>query len=181
MKAAAVVIVTEDLLKIGDPAASALLEAELRAAVVAASDGIFLSDLYASVTPTASAGATTANVLTDLAALLDGVSTGAGSRLFWIFDAATIKKLVLKVSTSGGFAFPDLRLDGGTLFGAPVIVADALPAGAAMLVDASQIGAGTDALTLKMARHARCRWTPRPNSPSREHGADLAVAAERSP
>ena len=165
IKAAAIVVVTEELLKIGDPTASALLEAELRAAVVAASDGIFLSGLYASVTPTASAGAATANVLTDLAALLNAVNTGATSRLFWIFDAATIKKLVLKVSISGGFAFPDLRLDGGTLFGAPVVVADALPAGAALLVDASQIGAGTDALTLRMSRYGSLQLETTPDSP----------------
>ena len=80
-KAAAIVIVSKELLRFSGPGA-ALFQQELRNGVVAATDAAFLAELYASVTPTASAGSTTANTLTDLDVLLSALDAwGRFSRL----------------------------------------------------------------------------------------------------
>jgi hypothetical protein len=52
--------------------------------VIASTDSIFLAEFIANITPTASAGATLANIEIDLGALLAGVTTSTNNRLFYI-------------------------------------------------------------------------------------------------
>ena len=107
-KAAAIVVISAELAAFSSPAAVALFNTELQKGVVAATDAVFLAELIANTTPTGSAGATLANIQTDLGALLDAVTTSANSRLFYVTTPANAKKLTMKAATSGAAAFPNM-------------------------------------------------------------------------
>jgi hypothetical protein len=75
-KAAATVVITDELGRLAGASGDALIRTELRNAVVAATDNAFLTALIATTTPTASSG----DVLADLATLL--AASGAGAQFF---------------------------------------------------------------------------------------------------
>jgi hypothetical protein len=165
-KSAAIVVVTSELLRHGAPGRAELFNTELRNAVVAATDTTFLSGLYAAVTPTGSAGASLANIVTDLGVLLSAVTTGAASRLYFIIDATNAKKLSLKASSIGTPAFPNFGPNGGEIIpGITGIVSDNLPSGAALLVDATQLMGATDTMTIETATQAAIQFQTAPDSP----------------
>jgi hypothetical protein len=137
------------------PSAEKLFNAELKRGVVAATDGVFLTGLADGVTPSASAGSSAANVLTDLQTLLAAVDTGPNSRLYFIIGAANAKKLVTKTNSSGAIAFPGMGVNGGEILGGvTALVTDQLPANTAMLVDATGIIGDTSNVDLRMSQQA---------------------------
>jgi hypothetical protein len=165
-KACAIIVTTEEVLKLSNPNANALFDQELRNAVAVSTDTIFLSDLVAGTTPTASAGATLANIMTDMAALLAAVYTHAGSQLFYVTGPSNMKSLALKASTSGGLVFPGLGPNGGTLLpGVTAIASYQVPANTALLFDASGIAGGADVITLDASRQAIVQMETAPDSP----------------
>ena len=72
-KAAAIVVTSKELADY--PGAQQLFASELQKAVIAATDTNFLAALVAATTPTASAGSSLANIITDLGVLLGAVTT----------------------------------------------------------------------------------------------------------
>jgi HK97 family phage major capsid protein len=165
-KAVATVVISDELAKFATPAAEKLFNAELRKGVAAATDSVFLSGLAVGVTPSASAGSSAANVLTDLQTLLAAVTTGPNSRLYFIIDAANAKKLVTKINSGGAMAFPGMGINGGEILpGVTAVVTDQLGANTAMLVDATGIIGETSNVDLKMARHSTLQFNTEPDSP----------------
>ena len=164
-KAAAIVIVSKELLKFSGPGA-ALFQQELRAGVVAATDTAFLAELYASVTPTASAGSTTANTLTDLGVLLSALTLGVGSRVFVAMSPANLAKLMTKVSSGAGTAYPTLSLSGGEwLLGIPVIPTTSVPSGAIIAFDAAGFAGVTEPPVPRSIAHGDVVLNTAPDSP----------------
>ena len=154
-KAVATIVISNELARFATPAAEKLFNAELKNGVVAATDGVFLTGLASGVTPTASAGNSAANVLTDLATLLAAVDTGPNSRLYFVIAAANAKKLVTKTNSSGALAFPNMGVNGGEILGGvTALVTDQLPANSAMLVDATGIIGDTGNVDLRMSQQA---------------------------
>ena len=165
-KAVATIVVNDELAKFGTPASEKLFNAELRKGVAAATDGAFLAGLADGVTPSASAGISAANVLTDLQTLLAAITTGPNSRLYFIIDATNAKKLVTKTNSSGAIAFASFGINGGEILpGVTALVTDQLPANTAMLIDATGILGETSNVDLKMARHATMQFDTAPDSP----------------
>ena len=165
-KAVATIVISEELAKFATPAAEKLFNAELKKGVAAATDSVFLSGLAVGVTPSASAGSSAANVLTDLQTLLAAVTTGPNSRLYFIVDATNAKKLVTKTNSSGAVAFAGMGINGGEILpGVQALVSDQLAANTAMLVDATGIIGETSNVDLKMARHATMQFDDAPDSP----------------
>ena len=78
-KASATVVISTELARMGGDNANALILRELRNAVIAGTDSVATAALTAATSPILSSG----NVLTDLAALLAVVPSGASSRLFF--------------------------------------------------------------------------------------------------
>ncbi len=115
-KAVATIVISNELAKFATPASEKLFNSELRKGVAAATDLVFLSGLAVGVTPSASAGSSAANVLTDLQTLLAAIDTGPNSRLYFIVDATAAKKLVTKTNSSGAIAFPSMGINGGEIF-----------------------------------------------------------------
>ena len=165
-KAAAIIVVSEELLAFSGPGAS-LFQRELRAGVISATDTLFLSELYASVTPTASAGATTANTLTDLSVLLSALTLGVGSRVIVAMSPANLAKLMTKVSSGAETAYPLLSLQGGEwLNGIQVIPTTALPAGTIIAFDATAFAGRTEPPVLRAIKQGDVILNSAPDSPA---------------
>jgi HK97 family phage major capsid protein len=174
-KVAAFIVITSELVKVADPAAIAIFNTELRNAIAKAGNARLLSSFYGMVTPIASAGATTANVLTDLNALLDAVKTGSTSRLLYVIASDNIKGLALKTHTGGGFAFPGINIaTGGELLpGISILISDELPPGAAMLLDATAFILNDQGIELDASRQATIQLE---SAPAPETASSVAVS-----
>jgi hypothetical protein len=65
---------------------------------------------------------------------------------------------------SNGPAFPEMTTAGGKLAGIPVISSDGAPGGDFVLVDAAQIAARTDVITIDSAQHTSIQMDDEPVS-----------------
>ena len=100
----------------------------------------FLSTLISGTTPIASTGATAANAMNDIRRILDAATVTANSRFHLIVSPPTAARMaVMTTATIGGFAFPTLTVNGGTMGGIQVHASDQLT-NTAVLVDAAPIG-----------------------------------------
>jgi hypothetical protein len=165
-KAARQVVASKELLQFSSPAATALFNAELRAGVIAATDAIFIAALIALTTPSASAGSSTANIYSDLSALLAAVNVGPQSRLFLVLHPARAKSLVLKQTSGGTIAFPNFTVTGGeVLAGVTGHVSDQISSSAVLLIVADGLAADSDIVTLKASDQAAVQLDTLPSSP----------------
>jgi hypothetical protein len=163
-KAAAVVVATNELVQ--SPGALALLNSELTSGCVAAVDSVFLSTLIAATTPTASAGNSLANIVTDLGVLLSAVSTGANSKVYYVVSPTNLKKLILKASSTGAPAFPELTLNGGSIFGGVwAIASDQIPANTALMFAGDALAGNSDPIVLDGTEQAVVMLDTSPDSP----------------
>ena len=96
--------------------------------------------------------------------MLRAVSTDATSKLFLIVDSDTAKTWAILGGDS--FAFPQMTPNGGMVAGIPVIVSDGFSAATMVLVDAHQIAAGSDTVTVDASLQADVQLDTAPNSPA---------------
>jgi hypothetical protein len=164
-KSLAIIIVTEELLKIGDPNANALFADELRNAVAVEVDRQFLSLITANISPTASNGGTSTGILQDLAGLAAAITTDNASKLFIIVESATAKSWAFKTTSQGELLFPGMTPNGGTISGVPVIVSGGTPTNSIVMVDAHQVAAASDAIELSASNAALLEFQTSPSSP----------------
>jgi HK97 family phage major capsid protein len=164
-KAAAFVAVSAELMKIGGPAADAVLERELRGAVGRATDATFLPLLTSGAQSFSSSGATALAVRQDLRTLLLAVTTGAASKLFWIVTPTIAKAWSILPDSAGAAAFPNARPDGGEVSGVPVVASDSATEGEIILADAWQVAAGEEGLRLDASNEATIQMDSSPDSP----------------
>jgi Phage capsid family len=150
IKVVSILVVTEELLRLG-MSAEAFLTRELQAAVAHAADEEFISALSGAVSP---AEASSDDLLTDLETMLAEIEAGADAKFFLLITAANAKKLATSKSVNGGQAYPGFTPNGGTVAGIEVLVSDAISDGVALLVDASQIAAASSLPILNSAREA---------------------------
>ena len=148
-KVAATVVISEELARLGGDNANALILRELSNAVIAGTDSVAIAALIAATTPTPSSG----DVLTDLAAMLAAVQTGASSRLFFVIEPAQAKILATLPGVSGA-AFPQMGVNGGTIGGVTVLVSGQFASGTAVLFDATAIAAASENVALSASREA---------------------------
>jgi capsid protein len=147
VKCAAFVALTAEVLRAGTPAATAILQAELRRAISRACNAVFLPLLVPGVT-IASSGVTALGARQDLHTLLANVSTGADSKLFLIVTRKIAQAWSVLPDASGAAAFPSATVDGGQIGGMTIVAVDEATDGEILLVDATQVAAGTDGLVL---------------------------------
>ena len=108
-KASATVVISTELARIGGDNANALILRELRNGVISGTDSVSVAALILATTPIPSSG----DVLTDLAALLAAVPSGASSRLFFVIEPSQAKILATLPGVNGA-AFPQLNVNGGS-------------------------------------------------------------------
>ena len=177
----AAVACTKELLDFSQPGALELFREELRRAVVRSTDAAFLAQLYAATTPTASAGSSFANTMTDLTALLGAVDTSPTSRVYWVVTPAKVKALVTMLATTGGFAFPNLAVSGGPLLGGiEVLASDQLPANSSILIVADGLVGNSE--RIGVPANPGWRYPSEYQSGFAQHGGDrLAVDVAARP
>lgn len=163
LKTSAILEITEELVKFGRPAQ--LFDTQLRRAISTETNKSFLAGLIAATTPSASAGSSAANVLSDLSTLLGAITTvSESSKLYFVVTGAAAKGLATKINAAGVLQFPNFSVTGGgeILPGIVGLISNDLPANTAIMVDASQVLAGDEGVALDASRQA----TIQPNTSS---------------
>lgn len=150
VKAAALLVVSNDLLRLGGRLAAQLFNAELVKGVALATDAHFISTLIAATTPFASTG----TFLSDLGLLLDAVEGSADSRYYLAIEPGNAKQLAVQPSATGGRQHPELGVNGGSVGGITVVVTDSLQSGQLLLFDARQVAADGGIVGLDASENA---------------------------
>src|SRR5699024_7583580 len=141
LKVANIAVVTEELLRDSSPSAEALVRDQLAAALRARLDTDFINPAKAAVsgvspasitngvTPIASAGNDADGVRADIQAVFGSfiAANNAPTSGVWIMPATTALALSLMQNPLGQAEFPGISMNGGTLFGLPVIVSQYVP------------------------------------------------------
>lgn len=184
-KAAAIAVLSEELLRFSNPSAETLVRDALSEAIIARLDTDFVDPTkvaVANVSPASithgatthhSAGATAADCRADIATLMGGFITAniSPTTAVWIMQATTALQLSLLRNAFGQKEFPDITMNGGTLEGVPVITSQYVPneSGGAMmiLVNASDIWLADDgAVTIDASREASLEMSDAPANSS---------------
>lgn len=164
--AIAIVAFNEWVKRYSLPGADELIQSELGKAVTAATDTTFLAGLYALTSPTASAGATAANIQTDIKTLLNGLTLGGNSRLFLIGSPENILGIAQAADTSGPRLWPQVGITGGTMMPGLIAIPSAnLASGAVLMIDASGLAMNAGGLKVDVATHADLQFSGSPDSP----------------
>lgn len=157
-KAAGIVVISQELARFSSPSAEALIRQDLVDTMAEFMDAQFITPSVAAVanvspasitnglTPVAATGTTLALITADVTSAFTKFINAdlAPTKGVWVMKPVTALGLSLKRTSQDIFAFPDLTLTGGTWFGLPVIVSDAVPGTASggtiiVLMDQSEI------------------------------------------
>ena len=149
LKAAAMIVVTNDLLKLGGPVAQNLFESELRKGVSKATAAKFEADLKAATTPGSSSG----DFLWDLRTLLGEIDGDVNSRYFVVVDSANLKMLATAQGLHSSRAYPELGVNGGTIGGITIVGSSSLTSGDVIAFDAARIAADAGTVVLDASIH----------------------------
>ncbi|MCP4562548.1 MAG: phage major capsid protein [Bosea sp.] len=168
-RAAAMVVLTSELLRSTSSAGRALLDASLKGAVADAIDAAFLGILADDITPATASGPTAADALVDLKTMLDGVNSTGSGILLWAMST-DVANAASVLSGPGGLVFPAMSGTGGELVNLPAAVTNALPAGTLMLIDASGIAGELETITIAMADQASVQMSTTPDAPPNAAG-----------
>jgi HK97 family phage major capsid protein len=155
-KAAALIVVTEELLRSAAPGGEAAFGRELRNAVSDVVDQHFFDLIGQAVT----AQFATAGPMADI--LLDLVNTTDSSSLYFVMTPGLANVMSTVLGGPGaGRLFPEMTPQGGSIVGVPALVSTQVPAAAGSptqnslwLVDASGIVANADTIEVSMSRQS---------------------------
>ena len=173
-KASGIIVVTEDLIELSRPGAERLLRTELAAGLSQFTDTQFVDPTVAPVTdvspgsilngttPIASAGGTAANALTDIKALIAAFTAANPDVEFAVFLMSPANAVGLAVATG----LPGLGLDGGVLFGVPVVTSTALGTNVALVDAAGILFADEGHLNISVSRSATVQLDGSPADPT---------------
>ncbi|MBN8292827.1 phage major capsid protein [Rhodobacter sp. NTK016B] len=183
LKAAAIAVVTEELLRKSSPAADMVLRDSLAAAVRARIDVTFIDPSIAasagvspaSITNGVSAIASTGN---DADAIREDVrqimatfiaANNAPTTGVWIMSSTTALGLSLLLNPLGQPEFPGITMAGGTFMGMPVIVSEYVPSVSAgsfvVLANASDIYFGDEGgMMIDVSREASLQMLDNPTN-----------------
>lgn len=158
--ASGIVVLSNGFIDAGGPALQGHIERELRRAIVAATDRIFVPELVSTVgtgMTIASTGDTSAHVKADIKASLAALGATAESKPFLIASGARVRSLAFMDGDGETWAWPDLTFAGGNIGGIPVLPTDAIADDTALVVDASRIAADSAGLQIKASNQGSVR------------------------
>lgn len=159
-KVSAIIVLSNELAKAAGSSGMKFLSSELRAAVVAGSDKIFLDALAAAAVPVTGS----ADVGADIAALLAAVGFGSTSQLYLIVSPVLAAGLAAAHAATG-FLYPSMTPMGGALAGITTLVSDQMADDQALMIDASRIAGATGPVVLDSASHATLQMDSAPDNP----------------
>jgi len=140
-KIATIVVLTEELVRLSNPAAESIVRQDMMDAVAQFTDQQFIDPTVtasgttspASVTNGATShsmtGATIANITTDVSTMFADFSTANIDLAtgVWVMHPRSARYLSMLRTTQDIFAFPGITQNGGTFFGIPVITSNSVP------------------------------------------------------
>lgn len=185
LKVANIAVVTDEILRDSSPSAEMIVRDSLAAALIermdtdfidpskAASSGVSPASITNGISPIPSLGVTADNVRGDIRAIFNAfiLANNAPTSGVWIMPATTALALSLMQNPLGQAEFPGITMNGGTLFGLPVIVSQYMPGtsdGAYVaLVNASDIyWADEGGISVDMSREASLQMDDAPTQNS---------------
>jgi HK97 family phage major capsid protein len=165
---AAIVVLTEEVVRAISPESGALIRRELAGAVTGVTDSEFIRLVTVGLTPLVSAGATSNQIMQDISRLLNALDVDQASKVYILAQPNTVKSIATKVSgTTGEFAFPTVTVNplGGTLTGVPLIASDGVANGTMVAIDANAVAASNSVLGTDYFRHGDVQMESVPDSP----------------
>lgn len=173
-KIAGIVAFAKELARSSNPAAEALVQADLLAAVTEFSDTAFLdpaapgtasnpASITNGTTNIPSTGSTAAQIEADLKALIAAVLTNK-TALYLVMKPSTALYLASLRDTSGAKAFPDVTLAGGSIWGIPLIISASVGA-RIVAVDAAEVLIADDGAEFDTSENATVQLDNAPTDP----------------
>lgn len=163
-KAVAIIVRSEEMLRDSVSAVTDLGPA-LAAGVAVMTDQEFIRKISLGLTPITSGGSTADKIWQDLQAALAAITISANAKLF-LFTTPTIAKAIsTKTSQVGTAAFPGMKLLGGDIGPATLVISDGVPAGQMVLADVSQLVANGGTLEFDASRETILNMETTPDSP----------------
>ena len=163
VRAAAMVVMTDELWRNVSTAGQTTFAKELKGAVGQVVDAKFLELIFESSTDgsetISSAGADNDDVLTDLRAALLAVGSTSTSALYWVASVDVAKR----ASALGPALMPAMSSSGGEMLNLPCLVSSAVDEGSLYLIDASRIAADVAAVELRASTHASIEMEAAPS------------------
>lgn len=157
-KLGVITTMTRELAALSNPAAEPLLRNMMTDDTRETIDGLFLDNnvAVAGIRPAGlqtmatgqdtrqSAGTTLANIITDLRAAIDGMtSRNMGASPVWIMNTSRVLSLQLVTNAAGNFMFRD-EIASGRLLGIPLLHSTKVPSSVVFLVDGSEMASASD-------------------------------------
>lgn len=183
LKVANIAVLTMEAIRDSSPSADLIVRDQLVAALrarldtdfidpaKAASAGVSPASITNGITPIASAGVDADGVRADIKALFAAfiAANNAPTSGVWIMTATQALALSLMQNPLGQSEFPGVGMNGGTLFGLPVIVSEYVPTGTVALVNASDIYVGDEGgFTVDVSREASLQMDDAPTTGAAE-------------
>jgi hypothetical protein len=158
-KVTSLIVITNELAKSISQAATMQFGNELRRAASIAADQHFLAVLAATsgITTAASTGVTASAVLTDLTAALTRLTIGADSRL-WFICSPKLAKTISLLQGTGGYLMVNNKI------GQINVAASDAATTTATLIDAKQVAAELDTVTVDSSQSASLMLADNPTS-----------------
>lgn len=185
LKVANIAVATMEVIRDSSPAAEGIIRDQLAAALrerldidfidpnKAAVAGVSPASILNGVAPIASSGTDADAVRADMRALFAQfiAANNAPTSGVWIMSSTTALSLSLMQNPLGQAEFPGIGMNGGTLFGLPVITSEYLvgdsSGGIVALVNAQDIYyADTGAIDLSMSTEASLQMSDTPDNPT---------------
>lgn len=177
----AMLAVTEELVRASGPAANVFLGNEMKRAITAATDRVFLSTLVTGAPTTVCTSKDAEDVIGDIAALLALVDCNDTSKFFLVAPAGAAARMAIRLQAAG---FRDIGVNGGTIANITVVASDETPlvtvAGSptvatptAVLFDADSICYDDAALTMDVSTAAALQMDSAPTNRSTLTGSPL--------
>lgn len=185
LKVANIAVVTEEVLRDSSPAADTIIRDQLVAALrerldidfidpgKVAAAGISPASVTNGVTPVPSSGVDADAVNVDVQALFASfiAANNAPTTGVWVMPATTALALSMMRNPLGQAEFGSITMNGGTLFGLPVITSEYVPtdtAGATVaLINASDVYLGDDdGFQVDLSREASLQMDSTPDNPT---------------
>lgn len=160
IKAAALIVVTDELVRNVTPAGQALFNTLLKQAVSKVVDAQFFAKITNGSTPIIESVGTDGDaMLDDLRALLSAVAIGEGARLYFV-----VAEDVAKAASTFPLTFPEMSAMGGSMLGLPALVSSTLDGGTITLINAAAIAANSDGIEINTSRETNIEMSDAPTS-----------------
>jgi len=186
LKVANIAVASKEVLRDSSPSADGIIRDSLVAALrerldidfidptKAASAGISPASITYGVTPIPSSGTTADHVRADMQAVFGAfiAANNAPQTGVWVMPATVALALSLMQNPLGSAEFPGIGMNGGTLFGLPVIVSEYVPndptnGATVVLINAGDVYLGDEGgFEVDFSREASLQMDDAPDNPS---------------